>query len=101
MKPRSMFVMMAAMAASLKNFFYGKQEAQHSASQPPPKRVGKSKGGRKAIGLINGMPRLSARGTALGSWLKLDSFDRKYHPTSDQRPPMEPNWHRSNRSVAT
>jgi hypothetical protein len=89
MKPRSMFVMMAAMAASLKSFFTGKKEFSSNKTQPPEKRTGKSKGGRKAVGLINGLPRKSAKGTALGNWLKFDAFTGKYHPISDTRPENE------------
>lgn len=99
MKPRSMFVLINTMAARFKSFLFGKKEFSRNEVQPPKRRTGKSKGGRKATGLIQGLPRKSARGTALGNWLSFEAFTRKYHPISDSRPEMEPNWHRENRSV--
>lgn len=85
---------MAAMAASLKSFFYGKKEAPHSDSQPPQQRTGKAKGGGKRRGLIKGLPHKSARGTPLGNWLKLTS--NLTYSAQTPRPDMEPNWHRAN-----
>jgi hypothetical protein len=89
MKNKGLLVTLGAVAASMEGIFHKPLKEQKNSTEPQKPR-GKSKGGRKGRGFLQGLPRVAAGGTALGNGAWKVKGVNLYKLAA-------PNWHSENK----